>query len=42
MVSALNEGFGLTGIGIKEFADIDSNEQQAAKSLGIHVLPTVA
>jgi len=41
MVSALNEGFGLTGIGIKEFDDIDSNEQQAAKSLGIHVLPPV-
>jgi hypothetical protein len=39
MVSKLNEGFGLIGTGIKEFSDIDSNEQQAAKSLGIHALP---
>jgi len=39
MVSKLNEGFGLIGTGIKEFNDIDSNEQQAAKSLGIHALP---
>jgi len=39
MVSKLNEGFGLTGTGIKEFDDIDSNEQQAAKSLGILTLP---
>ena len=41
MVSKLNEGFRLTGTGIKEFNDIDSNEQQASKSLGIHTLPPV-
>jgi len=41
MVSKLNEGFGVTGTGIKEFDDIDSNEQQAAKSLRIHMLPPV-
>jgi len=38
-ISKLNEGFGLTGTGIKEFDDIDSNKQQAAKSLRIHMLP---
>jgi len=27
-ISKLNEGFGLTGTGIKEFDDIDSNKQQ--------------
>jgi hypothetical protein len=41
MVSKLNEGCGLTETSIKEFDDIDSNEQQAAKSLGIHALPSV-
>ena len=37
MVSKLNERFGVTGTGIKEFDDIDSNEQQPAKSLRIHM-----
>ena len=41
MVSKLTEGFGLTGTGIMEFNDIDSNERQAAKSSGIHALPPV-
>jgi hypothetical protein len=35
----LNEGFGLTGTDINEFDDIDSSEQQTAKSLGIRALP---